>query len=74
MKAKPKETSLKAIALIFIASTVGVGCLGSFMGWLEAKNEFVKRQLEERQKPVEKRKYPKALPGGGLDWTGVEGH
>lgn len=42
-----------------------------------AQKEATERKLVEQimGKPSkeERRKYPRALPGGGLDWTGVEG-
>ncbi len=40
----------------------------------ERNAQMVERIMNgEKPKPKEeKRKYPRALPGGGLDWTGVE--
>ena len=40
----------------------------------EERVKLFRQSLDKRAKTKEEpRKYPRALPGGGLDWTGVEG-
>lgn len=38
----------------------------------EKKSRWEREMLSEQEKKPEKQKYPRALYGGGLDWSGVE--